>query len=443
VPAEAALLAHRRVDDVLAYDGGRPIRVSEFLADVQALAATLPAQLYVLNACDNRYLFTVALAAALLRGQITLLPSSLAAATVQTLALGYDGLYALSDKTDLPLPTVEVARLGKEPASNVPSVPAQQIALILFTSGSTGQPVPTAKTWGSLVYSAVSEAQALDLRPHSPLAILGTVPAQHSYGLESTVLLALHNGFALHSSRPLFPADVCAALEQIPRPCLLVTTPVHLRALCALDTPLPPVDLLLSATAPLTDDLAREAEERFAAPLMEIYGCSEAGQLAARTTTRSPEWRLMRDIRMRQDGTGTWVAGGHVPAETLLADVIELRADQRFVLIGRTADMVNIAGKRTSLSYLNHQLNAIPGVQDGVFYLPDGDESQGVVRLSALVVAPGLSLKHLRAALSLRIDAAFMPRPLNIVESLPRNSTGKLTREALLDVVGQLRRSAP
>ena len=317
------------------------------------------------------------------------------------------------------------------------------IALILFTSGSTGQPVPTPKTWGSLVYSAQSEAFGLDIKSDSGWSILGTVPAQHSYGLESTVLLALHNGLALDSAHPFFPADVCAALSALPRPRLLVTTPVHLRALCEMDHALPPADLVLSATAPLPLDLAARAQEKFQAPVMEIYGCSEAGQLATRTPAQSTHWDLMRDIRMRQDGHGTWVSGGHVPAETLLADVIEVVEPTRFALHGRTADLVNVAGKRTSMSYLNQQLNAIPGVQDGVFFLPDeADQTQvNVARLIAFVAAPTLTATQIRQALRDRIDSAFMPRPLYRLDALPRNSTGKIPREALVELAQRLKRT--
>lgn len=433
------LLAHTHPADIVAYDAGGAVTAGAFLADVMALSRGLPARGFVLNSCDDRYLFTVALAAALLRGQVTLLPSSLAPATLRALESTHAGLYCLGDQDDLPLPGLRVARRGVGEVTKVPAVPAARIALILFTSGSTGQPVPTAKTWGSLAYSARSEALALGLAPGAPLNILGTVPAQHSYGLESTVLLALHNGLALHCGRPLFPADVCAALETLPRPRLLVTTPVHLRALCDAEAPAPAADLLLSATAPLPTELAMRAESRFGAPLMEIYGCSEAGQLAVRTTTASPEWRLMRDVLMRQDDNGTWVRGGHVPAETLLADVIEVTGTGRFLLHGRAADLVNIAGKRTSLSYLNHQINAIEGVHDGVFLLPDDDGHGAVVRLMAFVVAPDMSEARIRAALAERIDPAFMPRPLFRVPALPRNSTGKLTRESLSALAARMR----
>jgi hypothetical protein len=45
-----------------------------------------------------------------------------------------------------------------------------------------------------------------------------------------------------------------------------------------------------------------------------------------------------------------------------------------FLLHGRTADLVNVAGKRSSFGYLNAQLNAIPGVVDGAFFLREADE---------------------------------------------------------------------
>ena len=98
--------------------------------------------------------------------------------------------------------------------------------------------------------------------------------------------------------------------------------------------------------------------------------------------------------------------------------------------LGRHADLINIAGKRTSLAYLNHQINAIPGVVDAAFHLPDGDESE-TPRLTAFVVAPALERQQLLAALRQRIDPIFLPRPLILLDTLPRNSTGKLPREAL------------
>src|SRR4029077_5180043 len=107
----------------------------------------------------------------------------------------------------------------------IPAVPADQTAAVLFTSGSTGQHLPYPKTWGSLARSALAEIDSLGLRAQPGLAVLGTVPPQHSYGLESTVLMVLQGGLALHAGRPFFPADIRAELAALPRPRCLVTTP--------------------------------------------------------------------------------------------------------------------------------------------------------------------------------------------------------------------------
>ena len=125
-----------------------------------------------------------------------------------------------------------------------------------------------------------------------------------------------------------------------------------------------------------------------------------------------------------------------MPGELPLNDLTELRSDTTFLLHGRSADLINIAGKRTSLASLNHHLNAIDGVQDGVFFMPD-DATNDSARLAAFVVAPKLETREILQALRLRIDPVFLPRPLHKVAILPRNATGKLPRASLDQLLQQ------
>ncbi|HNG80411.1 MAG TPA: CoA ligase, partial [Burkholderiaceae bacterium] len=198
------------------------------------------------------------------------------------------------------------------------------------------------------------------------------------------------------------------------------------------------------ATAPLSPQLAARAEAALAAPLMEIYGCTEAGQVATRLTTRGPEWRTFRGLTLSGDGEHSIVQGGHVPQPTPLADVLEVLAEPdgapatRFRLLGRSNDLINVAGKRSSLSHLNYHLNSIEGVQDGAFWMPpDGDSVEDVVRLVAFVVAPGLDRAALLAALRERVDPAFLPRRIVAMESLPRDPTGKLPAGRLAQLAAE------
>jgi len=428
-----------------AYRSGRRLSVERFLSDVSRLAASLPDRQFLLNLCADRYHFSVGFAAALVRRQINLLPPNETPDLIERLASQYPGVYCLSDQpTGLEsLETVlfpELADCDTAPPP-VPDVPATQVAAIVFTSGSTGEPVPYRKTWGSLVRVALAEIEILGLRLRRGMALVGTVPPQHVFGLENTVLTVMQGGLALHARRSFYPADIRADLASLPRPRGLVTSPVHLRVLLAESDDLPPADFLLCATAPLSPQLAAQAEARFGAPLFEIYGCTESGGIASRRTVETGEWRAMTDVALRADSKGTWVRGGHVEIEVPLADVIELRGQGRFLLHGRTADLVNIAGKRTSLAYLNYHLNSIEGVRDGTFVVREQD-GETVTRLTAYVVAPGLSGEDLMNALRQRIDAAFLPRPLHFVDALPRNETGKLPRQALNEFEIELARKA-
>ncbi len=319
-----------------------------------------------------------------------------------------------------------------------PAIPAEQVVAHVFTSGSTGQPTSHSKTWGGLAFGARAQGERFALSTGSDTTLVGTVPPQHMYGLESSLLLALQNGLSFFAGHPFYPEDIRAALAGLPGKRVLITTPFHLRALLATDRPLPQLSCLVCATAPLPLDLAELAESRFNAPLYEIYGCTEAGQVATRRTVVSPVWETYRDVRVYLREENAYSRGGAVEQEARLLDVIEPIDDQHFTLHGRTADLINIAGKRTSLANLNYHLNAIDGVTDGVFYMPS-EQDHGVTRLTALVVAPGLSADRLVAALRSRIDAAFIPRPIYFVDALPRNSTGKLPQQAIATLVLRLR----
>jgi acyl-coenzyme A synthetase/AMP-(fatty) acid ligase len=428
------LLSHATPDALFALRPDGPVSAGRFLAEARALADQLPPGRHLLNVCSDRYRFAVGFAAGLIAGKVSLQPSSQTPETLRQLQADYadltclaDGPFASIDLPRLDFPDLSVVDRGDTFA--IPVIAAEAVAAVLFTSGSTGRPQPHAKTWGRLVRNGQAEAARLGLagRPH---AIVGTVPVQHSYGFESTFLLALHAGCPFWSGRPFYPQDVAGALAAVPAPRLLVTTPLHLAALLDAGVALPPVDLLLSATAPLATELAASAEQHCGAPLHEIYGSTESGQLASRRTTTGPEWEPLPGVTLVRDGEITIACGDHVEGRVPLSDRIDLLPDGRFLLAGRHADLVNIAGKRTSLAWLNHQITAIPGVRDAAFYFP-GEADGSTARLAAFVVAPELDARTLLRALRERIDPVFLPRPLVLLPGLPRNPLGKLPRAEL------------
>lgn len=434
--ADIPLFSHAETSTV-SHAGGREIKAARMLSDIASVAARLPDAPHVINACADRYWFAVALGAAMLREQVSVLPPDQMPETLADLAAAYRGLYALTDGPaagGLPSIAVADAASAAGQAATNPLLPADRAAVMVFTSGSTGKPQPHVKSWGSLAAGAAAESERLGLQKDEPIGFVATVPAQHMYGLESSVVLPLCAGHAFHAGRPFYPADVQAALSQIPGRRGLITTPVHLRALVEADIDLPPLQLAICSTAPLPRQWAERFEARYRVPLHEIYGFTEAGMVATRRSARDADWETVRGLRIESRKGRLWAVGGHVSPPAAFPDEIELSGPGRFLLIGRGSDVVNVAGKRTSLAWLNRQLAEIPGVKDGVFVIPD-DRPGEVVRPVAFAVAPGLTREQLLLALRGRIDPVFLPRPLHLVDSLPRNPVGKLQREALLRLV--------
>lgn len=427
------LLRHPDLQAPIAWRDGQHISAQHFLADSAALAATLPDRRYQFNLCKDRYHFMVAFAAAMLRGQVVLLPSGRAPRELQQIAAQRGSCYCLGDDDSCPgsIDSVRyhVEAQGNEAAREVPLIPADQCVLELFTSGSTGTPTAHRKHWGEMVQGALLTGGRLGLAALGQAAILATVPPQHMYGIETSIMLPLQWGLAIDPGQPLFAADIAQRLAGLPEPRLLVTTPIHLRSCIAEGAPMPRPQFILSATAPLSAELARATESAFNAPVWEIYGCTEAGAIATRRPAQQLRWQPLDGIRLQSSDTHVVVRAGHLQGPLRLSDRIRLD-NGSFELLGRSSDLLKVGGKRASLGDLNNKLLAIEGVEDGVFYMPDAvaDSAQ---RLCAFVVAPTLKRQVLLQALRPLIDPAFMPRPLHFVNSLPRDATGKLARNRL------------
>ena len=415
---------------------------TQFVTAVTALAKALPHRPQVINYCTDRYEFIVSLAAAMVRGQITHLPHDRTAHALAHLIETYPQIYCIVDTGPAP-DGIDCVRTNAHTADgpivqDVPRFPEDQVAAYVYTGGTTGRPTPNVKTWGTLVDGSCRIAKSIGLGDHPGATILATVPAQHMYGLEHSVILPLAEGVTVDARKPLFPVDVERCAREIEGDVILITTPVHLKALVASRVKLPGLVKIVSATAPLSATLACAAEEVLGAPVIEIYGCSEAGSIASRRTTAGPRWKTLDGLTLDKRADG-WVAHvPYLPAPVPLQDIIETVSPTEFELRGRTNEMVNVAGKRASLSGLNTILNDIPGVRDGVFVCsnaPDNTRDEAVSRLTAFVVAPNLGAAEIQRLLREKIDPAFLPRPLHIVDALPRNEAGKLTKSALVQLV--------
>lgn len=408
-------------DAAIAWREGRRISRAEFARSAATVAAGLPDGSFFINRCGSRYNFAVAFAAVALRDATNLLPPAAGDGAIGSLRSSYPDAKILDDDV-----LCELMRGRARTPARRDLCSASHIVAIAFTSGSTGAPRACPKPWQLLAMSA--HYCRRQVGSGNFFNVVATVPSQHMFGLETVVVTAIAAGWAIYDGPSFYPAEIVAALEELPRPRMLITSPFHLGHILSWQQDMPGIDVVLTATAPLSQEMARETERRCGGHVQEIYGCSEAGSLATRRTASELQFSPYPGVILAMRGELTEVSAEHFPGTVQLPDQLEFAGNGRFVLLGRDADMIKVAGRRGSLTDITCVLKGLPGVDDAVVFMPgEGDQERPV----ALVVAPGRTEMQLRAALAGLIDPIFIPRPLRLVPSLPRNSLGKLVQSDL------------
>ncbi|MDE7548536.1 AMP-binding protein [Acetobacter fabarum] len=439
----------------LVYAPDRPLFLTDqgivtgwsFLRAAHVVAALLP-DCPIVPVCSDISSFALLLAATMLRGQHVLLSSERNPARLAELALEHnavcasvegDSESALLAGGGLMVPDILAtlpSSYAETPCCHNPVIKPDALVALVFTSGSTGQPVGHRKYWGGLVTRSVTARVLLD-PDDAPACLVGTVPPYHMYGFEALVLQCLNTRVTVVTGSGGYPADWQTSLNRALAPRILVTTPLQLRTMLRSGLTWPAIRRVVSASAPLASDLAAEAEEVLGAEVTEIYGSTETGSVAMRRTVSGAYWRWYKGVTPHERGEGIEISAPGVPSY-VLADFIQTRDDGTFLLLGRMKDVVKLGGKRSSLAALNAVLNAIPGVEDGAFLPPEGDSTNILARMQVFAVSSTLTDQNILRALREQIEPVFLPRSVRLVPALPRNALGKLTLKALRAMAGQV-----
>lgn len=458
-----SLLARHAQADVVAVGDAGPVSAAELGARAGAIAAALrdlgPGPVVLL--AEDRARFAAGLLGAWAAGRVVQLPPSTAPAAVEALARRAAALLH-----DQPRPAPDGVRVvdlssggavgdswGRPSASSVLDVagrldglgptgesPPRRLlptpddaALVLHTSGSSGEPLAVRKGAAQLLAEAGALVEAFAL---GGARVAPTVPAHHIYGLLWGVLVPLRSGGAFLRETPLHAETVAAALRRHALD-VLVSAPAHLRGLLALEPgALPHLRRAISSGAPLPPATAAALSDAQGLVVTEVLGSTETGGIAWRDAPGADDgWTPLPGVRLDVDEgrltvDAPWLDPGG-PRPHRLADRGERLEGGRVRHLGRDDGVVKVAGKRVALLEVERALLALPGVSDAAVLALPGDEARGV-ELAALVVAPGRDAAWLRAGLAAWLDPAAIPRRLVLLDALPRAATGKLPRAAAL-----------
>ncbi|MHB1503756.1 MAG: AMP-binding protein [Acidimicrobiales bacterium] len=350
---------------------------------------------------------------------------------------------------------------------SVPRAP-EDPAVLLYTSGTAGDPRPAVLSHGNLMAN-IRQMLAL---PGGLVAAgdvgLAVMPMFHIFGLNVTLGLALATGAALVPRERFDPQSSLADIGEL-GVTLLTGAPGMFGAW--LDLPgltgkeLGGVRRALSGAAALDPAIARGFEERFGLPLWQGYGLTEASPGVASTlaTGRNVpgsvggplpgvEVRLVDDLgedALAGDPGELWVRGPNVfsgywhdseaTAEVLAAggwlrtgDIGVIGPDGDLFVTDRKKDLVIVSGFNVFPAEVERVLAAAPGVAEAVV-LGRPDATQGETVEAVIVPEPGAALSEptLHAYCAANLARYKCPSIIRFVDELPRGLTGKALRRAL------------
>ena len=338
---------------------------------------------------------------------------------------------------------------------------ADDIAAIVYTSGTTGRSKGAMLTHANLTSNALTLHAIWRFSPGDVL--LHVLPIFHVHGL----FVALHTAI-LNASTVLFESrfDVERALALMSEATVMMGVPTHYIRLLADDRLTPErcnnMRLFTSGSAPMTAGLHAEFTERTGHQILERYGMSEAGMITSNPYDgeRIPgtvgfqlpavSLRIVRDgsecgpgevgvVQVR--GPNVFAGYWRLPERTaeeydsdwfITGDVGHLDIEGRLTLEGRSSDMIISGGLNIYPKEIELILDAVEGVAEtAVVGVPDDDLGEQVVAFVVASEGKSVDLEAILDHARNELAGFKIPKQLELIDALPRNSMGKVQKSLL------------
>ncbi|MEJ1934765.1 AMP-binding protein, partial [Nostoc sp. NIES-2111] len=374
-----------------------------------------------------------------------------------------------SDHRFLPLRS-----LLREPQPKRIAGTPDDVAVVQFTGGTTGQPKAALLTHANLYANAVQLTRWLGERDYDGVRLLAVLPFFHAFGMTGVMNFAI----ALRASMLLVPRfDVTAILKAIDSgpPTIFVGVPAMYRALVEhpgfARTRGASLKLCVCGGDPLDPSVRQRFEARISAPLIEGYGLTECSPVVACGSLALPlkpgtaglplpgtsiaitdPADRSRMLAPGQTGEilvkGPQVMKGYLGASEdsagLLPDGWLPTGDLGFLdtegylhLVGRLKDMLTVRGHHVYPEAIELVLRGYAGIADAaVLGIPDPRSGESTIR-AIIVLGAGTKYDEgdLRHYLSQRLARHEMPDSIVIVAALPKSPLGKTQRSALHSIL--------
>lgn len=389
-----------------------------------------------------------------LAGKRILLPGNLQPGTALALAPYMDGLLTRTEVLGITQPVCTPEQLLASASLSPSHEPLayeieHDIELVLFTSGSTGEPKAITKTL-ALLEAELAVLNSVWGNTLGQLAVLATVSHQHIYGLLHALLWPWWRAAPIVDELCQYPEELLARAQN-KAPVVLISSPTHLKRLPAVADFAQDhqhIKHIISSGGLLDADAALALTQIMGHAPIEILGSTETGGVAWRQQAIASAWQALPGVSCQQDPVSEclMVTSAHLGSGSyIMGDRISLHADGRFSLRGRADQLVKVEGKRLSLTEMMQRLQDHAWVTETRILIVTGkrEEVGAVVVLStagkqALASLGKLALnQQLREYLVAFFERPLLPRRWRYLAELPVNSQGKVVLQELQSLLFQ------
>jgi long-chain acyl-CoA synthetase len=347
----------------------------------------------------------------------------------------------------------------------------EDLAVILYTSGSTGEPKGVCLTHRNLLANALGSAQAAGFRPEDH--VLGALPPFHTFALTTTMIAPLLIGASVVTMARFTPEGALDLAAEGVSVILGVPSMYRLMAKAQKSRPrnLPALRLVVSGGERLAPRIREEFEPVFNLPICEGYGLTECSPVVALNVPEinrpGTVGRPLAHLEVRIAGArgeplpaggegevqvrgASVMRGYHRSPEATRAvltadgwlctgDLGRLDADGFLTLTGRIKELIIVAGENVHPAEVEAALSRHPAVGEcAVVGMPDEQRGEQVV---AFVVArpgpPEPAVEELRAHCRKELAGYKVPRRFLLVRELPKGPTGKADKKSLMRMAGE------
>ena len=346
--------------------------------------------------------------------------------------------------------------------------PAAQVAAMIYTTGTTGEPKGVMLTHRNLLYIACTASRLRQLRRDD--RVYAVLPISHVFGLTAVCLASLYSGAALQLQARFDPAQLARALAEDGITLMQGVPAMFARLLEYADSDgitlhAPQLRFIYAGGSPLDMSLKLAVEQRFGVPLHNGYGLTESSPTVSQTRIETPrrdtsvgrpipglEILLLDNARQNAVPRGEvgelWVRGPNVmkgyyraaeqTAQVLTADgwlntgdLARQDDEGALFIVGRSKELIIRSGFNVYPPEVEAVLNAFPGVVLSAVVGRPVAGNEEVVAFVQVADAESFDLVALKAHLAEHLSPYKRPSHVRVLTALPCAATGKVLKHQL------------